>query len=166
MKETSVFKVDDNHIDILKMNARKHNTNNIVEISSLKEFVSSHIHEFFNENIPESFKDLPANQKYFFGLIFLLTFAIYFCILVYDGYNTAKKSDFLSLQDDAGRCYPVLKEVTGEYGISMDGYWEGSDNFTYTGNYLSIYFYLTLTIFPRNDISNEIFCITINKGRI
>jgi hypothetical protein len=47
------------------------------------------------------------------------------------GYNSQRKSKFISITSNAGNCDPVLRPVSGTYLASTNGEWEGAVGFKY-----------------------------------
>jgi hypothetical protein len=70
----------------------------------------------FVDNIPmDAIKELPARYMYLGGIIAYAGAIACFVYFIYNGYDTARNTEFISLSEDDGECEPVTRQNTGIY---------------------------------------------------
>ena len=89
--------------------------------------------EKFVENIPsDSIRDLPARYIVPVGVFAYIASSFCFAYFIYVGYVTARKQQFISLDEDDGECSVVSTVVDGTYYGSKKGMWGGVKGFKFT----------------------------------
>ena len=97
------------------------------------EWLTGKFHEKFIENIPsDSIKDLPSKYIIPVGTFAYIAATICFGYFIYVGYVTARKQQFISLDEDDGECSVVSTTVDGTYFGSKYGTWQGEEGFKFT----------------------------------
>ncbi len=95
--------------------------------------------------IPDSIKELPPQYVMKVGAVALVAMAVMFSYFTAQGTIVNLKSKFISLEEDAGNCQIVSKEITGQgpYSATSDGVWMGDTDFKYS----NVQYLLTLNKF-------------------
>ncbi len=95
--------------------------------------------------IPDSIKELPPQYVMKVGAVALVAMAVMFSYFTAQGTIVNMKSQYISLEADAGNCEVVSKEITGQgpFYATSPGVWMGDPNFSY--NYVQ--YLLTLNKF-------------------
>jgi hypothetical protein len=97
------------------------------------EWLKGKFNEKFVDNIPsDSIRDLPAQYILPVGTFAYIASSFCFAYFIYIGFTTARKQQFISLDEDDGECNVVLTTVDGTYYGSKYGMWGGEEGFKFT----------------------------------